>query len=543
MKKALVIAAIFVAFSPLIAQNKAVDKTEKSLQPKLVIALVVDQMRYDYLFKYWDKLGDSGFKRMINEGYLFKNCNFSYIPTYTAPGHATIFTGCTPSVHGIAGNNWFDKAFKESRYCVDDKRYNTVGAQTSEGDKSPHNLLVTTIGDEMKLMNNNNSKVISIALKDRSAVLPGGHKANAAYWIDKQGRWISSSYYLHKLPNWVEDMNQTRSGQFYLGSKWEPVFPIMEYEESFSDNNDYEETHLWESSPTFPHDYSSVTEKEGFGFVKYTPMGNTMTREFAQKAIEKERLGADKFTDLLTISFSPIDYIGHFYGPHSIEMQDAIIQLDSELAAFFKYVDKQVGKEVLYFLTADHGAVNVPSYLTDQKVPSGYFDGKACVNVINNHFKTQYNVDSIIENYSNAQMFLSSEMIAKHKLNERFVQEKVIELIKGFAGVKEVLVIDELKKGSATKTEQQALNGYFEGRSGELFVILKPGWIHDRGKGTTHGSGYSYDTHVPLIFMGAGVKNGFSNQMVHIQDIAPTLATLINVSFPNGTTGKPLKFE
>ena len=521
----------------------AQDSTVSKIHPKLLVGIVVDQMRYDYLFRYWDKLGEGGFKKMIKEGYLFKNANYSHVPTYTAPGHASIYTGCTPSQHGIVANEWYDESFKVTRYCVADKRFNSIGTTTEEGEMSPKNMLVTTIGDELKLSNNNHSKVISIALKDRSAILPGGHKADAAYWINKQGKWVTSSYYMKTLPSWVEAMNTSRPGEFYLGSKWEPIFPLMEYEESYSDNNDYEETHLWEESPVFPHDYSSVTAEIGYSFVKYTPMGNTMTKDFAQKAIVKEKLGQDKYTDLLAVSFSPIDYIGHFYGPHSVEMEDAIIQLDGDLASFFNFIEKYVGNEVLYFLTADHGAVNVPRYLSDQKVPSGYFDSKACVNLINAQFKSTYGIDSIVENYSNSQLKIAQNMVQKHRLNPEYIQEKIIQIIKGFSGVKEVLVIKDLKDGAYSNMAKKVVNGYFEGRSGDLYVVLKPGWIHDRVKGTTHGSGYSYDTHVPLIFMGAGVKNGSSNQMVNIKDIAPTISTLINVSFPNGTTGKPLRFE
>ena len=523
--------------------SNAQDSVSSSIHPKLLVGIVVDQMRYDYLFRYWDKLGDGGFKKMINKGYLFKNANYSHIPTYTAPGHATIYAGCTPSQHGIVANEWYDESFKVTKYCVSDKRFNSIGVNTEEGEMSPKNMLVTTIGDELKLSNNNHSKVISIALKDRSAILPGGHKADAAYWINKQGKWVTSSYYMKTLPSWVEAMNTSRPGQFYLGSKWEPIFPLMEYEESYSDNNDYEETHLWEDSPVFPHDYSSVTAEIGYSFVKYTPMGNTMTKDFAQKAIVKEKLGQDKYTDLLAVSFSPIDYIGHFYGPHSVEMEDAIIQLDGDLASFFNFIEKYVGNEVLYFLTADHGAVNVPRYLSDQKVPSGYFDSKACVNLINAQFKSTYGIDSIVENYSNSQLKIAQNMVQKHRLNPEYIQEKIIQIIKGFSGVKEVLVIKDLKDGAYSNMAKKVVNGYFEGRSGDLYVVLKPGWIHDKVKGTSHGSGYSYDTHVPLIFMGAGVKNGSSNQMVNIKDIAPTISTLINVSFPNGTTGKPLRFE
>ena len=533
---------VFVFLVNCIVAN-AQDSISSTIHPKLLVGIVVDQMRYDYLFRYWDKLSEGGFKKMIKEGYLFKNANYSYVPTYTAPGHASIYAGCTPSQHGIVANEWYDESFKVKRYCVADKRFNSIGSNTKEGEMSPKNMLVTTIGDELKLSNNNHSKVISIALKDRSAILPGGHKADGAYWINKQGRWITSSYYMKILPSWVEAMNISRPGKFYLGSKWEPIFPLMEYEESYSDNNDYEETHLWEDSPVFPHDYSGVTEEIGYSFVKYTPMGNTMTKDFAQKAIIKERLGQDKYTDLLAVSFSPIDYIGHFYGPHSVEMEDAIIQLDGDLASFFTFIEKYVGKEVLYFLTADHGAVNVPRYLSDQKVPSGYFDSKACVNLINAQFKSTYGIDSIVENYSNSQLKIAQNMVQKHRLNPEYIQEKIIQIIKGFSGVKEVLVTKDLKEGTSSNMAQKVINGYFEGRSGDLYIILKPGWIHDRVRGTTHGSGYSYDTHVPLIFMGAGVKNGSSNQMVNIKDIAPTISTLINVSFPNGTTGKPLRFE
>ncbi|MFL2582424.1 MAG: alkaline phosphatase PafA [Flavobacteriales bacterium] len=533
---------VFVFLVNCIVAN-AQDSISSTIHPKLLVGIVVDQMRYDYLFRYWDKLSEGGFKKMIKEGYLFKNANYSYVPTYTAPGHASIYAGCTPSQHGIVANEWYDESFKVKRYCVADKRFNSIGSNTKEGEMSPKNMLVTTIGDELKLSNNNHSKVISIALKDRSAILPGGHKADGAYWINKQGRWITSSYYMKILPSWVEAMNISRPGKFYLGSKWEPIFPLMEYEESYSDNNDYEETHLWEDSPVFPHDYSGVTEEIGYSFVKYTPMGNTMTKDFAQKAIIKERLGQDKYTDLLAVSFSPIDYIGHFYGPHSVEMEDAIIQLDGDLASFFTFIEKYVGKEVLYFLTADHGAVNVPRYLSDQKVPSGYFDSKACVNLINTQFKSTYGIDSIVENYSNSQLKIAQNMVQKHRLNPEYIQEKIIQIIKGFSGIKEVLVTKDLKEGTSSNMAQKVINGYFEGRSGDLYIILKPGWIHDRVRGTTHGSGYSYDTHVPLIFMGAGVKNGSSNQMVNIKDIAPTISTLINVSFPNGTTGKPLRFE
>jgi predicted AlkP superfamily pyrophosphatase or phosphodiesterase len=316
----------------------------------------------------------------------------------------------------------------------------------------------------------------------------------------------------------------------------------MEYEESFSDDNDYEETHKWETSPVFPHDFSVVSEEHGYGVIKYTPMGNTMTKDFAIKAIKKEKLGADKYTDLLAISFSPIDYIGHFYGPHSVEMEDAIIQLDVELELLFKYIDKNIGKEnVVYFLTADHGAVNVPKYLKDQKVPSGYFDSNACLKLLNAECKKKFGLDSVVLNYTNSQVYLTEELITSKNIELKMVESEVVKIISGFSGVSQVISSSNLV--SNEMSVQQVKKGFYKGRCGGLYIILKPGWIHQQRKGTTHGSGYSYDTHVPLIFMGANVKHGASNQKVSIEDIAPTISSLINVSFPNGTTGKPLRFD
>lgn len=501
-------------------------------------------MRYDYLFRYWDKLSDGGLKRMVNQGYLFKNANYSYFPTYTAPGHSTIYTGTTPAVHGIVANTWFDVDFGILKYCVEDSKYSSVGTTSEEGEKSPENMFVTTIGDEMRLMNNNHSKVISIALKDRSAVLPGGHKANGAYWLSDNGNWITSSYYVERLPKWVEEFNNERPASFYLGKNWETMFPIMEYEESYSDNNEYEETHKWEKEPVFPHDFSSITAEDGYGVIKYTPMGNTMTKDLAVQAIKKGGLGTDKYTDLLAISFSSIDYIGHFYGPHSIEMEDAMIQLDADLEAMFKFIDGYLGSQnVLYFLTADHGAVNVPKYLQEQKVPAGYFDSKACVNVLNAEIKAEFGLDSVVISYQNGQIHLAHELIAQKGVDKAQVTKKVINIVSGFAGVSSVFSVDDLVGNKTDKTFVQAKRGYYKSRCGDIYVVLKPGWINTQSKGTAHGSGYSYDTHVPLLFMGAGVEHGSSNQYVYIEDIAPTLATLINVSFPNGTTGKPLRFE
>src|ERR1019366_6826882 len=367
-------------------------------KPKLIVGIIIDQMRYDYIFRYWNKFGNDGFKHLVNEGFFCKNTQFNYMPTYTGPGHAAIYTGTTPSVNGIIANEWYDKETGKDKYCVLDNTVTGVGTTNSEGNRSPANMLTTTISDELRISSNMKSKVIGIALKDRSAILPAGHTANAAYWYDgSNGGFISSTYYMNELPLWVNDFNKKESAKKYLSEPWNTLLPIDQYTESLPDDNKYETLANGESKPVFPHNLPELMAKNGgLNLIRNTPFGNSLTKDFAIETIVNENLGKSNTTDFLAISFSSPDYIGHTYGPNSVEQEDDYLRLDNDLAELLKFIENYVGKNnALIFLTADHAAPEVPAYLNDLKIPSGYVNEKIMIDSLKKYLIKNYQ-DSLI---------------------------------------------------------------------------------------------------------------------------------------------------
>lgn len=534
-----------VAFILFVAGKKPGKEAEVPARPKLVIGIVVDQMRFDYLYRYWDKFGNDGFKRMITQGYHCRNVNFNYMPTYTGPGHASIFTGTTPSVHGIIGNSWFDRETGKEVYCVEDKSANPVGTAEKEGKRSPRKCITTTVGDQLQLSNNGQSKVIGIALKDRSAILPAGHMADGAYWFDgATGTFISSSFYMKELPKWVQDFNAKKLADKYLSQNWDTLTTKGAYTESLPDNNKYEGVFKGETSPVFPHRLPELREQNGkAGLIRSTPFGNTLTREFAEAVILGEQLGKGKFPDLLAISFSPPDYIGHMYGPQSKEIEDCYLKLDMELALFFRFIDNYMGKNnVLFFLTADHGAVENPQYLKDQKIPAGYFDEKKTIDSLKLLMKRTYS-DSLIAWYGNDQLFFDHKKIAAKGFKKEELERYAANYFMGLNGVSSVITSTELSQNNYTRAPQlQVQNGYNFRRSGDVCVILEPGWLSDWQYtfGTTHGAPWSYDTHVPLYWWGWKIKAGSSDIPLNITDIAPSLSMFLDIQVPNGCMGVPI---
>ncbi len=314
-------------------------------RPKLMIGIVVDQMRYDFLIRFYNKYGDGGFKKLMKEGYNCENTHYNYIPTHTAVGHASIFTGTTPDIHGIIGNNWYDKYQKKGVYCVDDANYITIGSKKNKG-KSPLKLQSTTITDQLKLAQINEGKVIGISIKDRSAILPTGFSADAAYWFEgnKKANFITSSYYLDELPKWVTDFNTSNIAKSHL-KIWNTLYPINTYTESIADDNDFEKPFKGENRPIFPHDLPSLMKKNNnYDLLKVSPFGNSLLVDFAIEAIKGEQLGQSTVTDFLTISFSSPDYVGHQFGPDSKEIQDVYLRLDKDLARFINFLDNEIGK-------------------------------------------------------------------------------------------------------------------------------------------------------------------------------------------------------
>lgn len=541
MKKILFLTLVLLGTIALKAQRKSnLDR------PKLVVGIVVDQMRYDYLTRFYSKYGDDGFKRLMNNGFNCENAHFNYIPTYTAVGHTSIYTGATSSTHGIISNNWYDKFLKKTIYCVDDFNYEAVGTKKEGEQKSPYRMLTTTITDELRLAQYMKGKTISIGIKDRSAVLPGGHTANAAYWFigKNEGKFISSTYYMDQLPKWVDNFNDSGFAKKYVNQKWETLYPIDTYTESIADNNKFEQPYKGEKSPVFPHNLPKLRKSNNnFDLIKFTPFGNSIVTEFAKSAIENENLGKGEYTDFLTISYSSTDYIGHQFGVDSKEIEDTYLRLDKDLAGFLEFLDQNIGaNNYTLFLTADHAAVQVPAYLKSNKIPAGYIDEDKFQEFIQEIAKKHFNSVELIENISNFQIFLNKEKISELNLDIRKITQVLVDEIINYKGVHKVVTAHTLQNTNFTDGILHNLqNGYNQKLSGDVLIVPDPATIIYPKTGSTHGSGFSYDTHVPLIFYGKGIRKGSSKTLVPIIDIAPTLSNYLQIEFPNGNTGKVIE--
>jgi predicted AlkP superfamily pyrophosphatase or phosphodiesterase len=526
-------------------KSKVEDESQLRANPKLVVGIVVDQMRYDYLTRFYNHYGEGGFKRMITQGFNCKNNHFNYAPTSTGPGHTSVYTGATPATHGVIGNNWYDKDIDESVYCAGDDTYESVGSTDDAGKMSPHRMTVSTVSDELRLHTQMRGKTIAIAIKDRGAVLPGGHTANAAYWFNggDVGKWITSTYYMDELPSWVSNFNSSGKVQSYKKS-WNTIKSIDSYKESGPDNNNYEGLFKGETSPTFPHSTTGLLDKtKDFGLISGTPYGNSLTTDFALEALEKEGLGTDADTDFLAISYSSTDYVGHKYGVNSKEVQDTYLRLDADLERLFNTLDEKVGEgEYTVFLSADHGAGDVPAYLKDVKIPAGYVDNSEIEKKFSEFLKYTYGTEDIVKNISNYQIFLDHKIVKNLDLDLAAVQQAIAKEYLGYDHIDRVYTADQMWQNHYTKGIPYVLqNGYNQKRSGDVLLVFKPNFISYSKTGSTHGSPQVYDTHAPLLFFGKGIKQGSTVERTEIPDIAPTISALLGISFPSGSTGTPIR--
>ena len=534
--------AIFYFFTSILLFSNCKFSETTIKKPKLVIGIVIDQMRYDYLTRFADRYGKDGFNRILKNGFSLENAHYNFTPTYTAVGHASIYAGTPPSNHGIISNNWYDKVLKKSIYCVDDANYKTIGNQGIEGKKSPLRLYTTTIADQLQLAQNMQGKTIGIAIKDRSAILPVGHTANAAYWYDagNKNQWITSSFYMEELPDWVKAFNSNNKADAYLNETWETLYDINTYSQSRADNNIYENNLNGQEKPVFPKDLKKLREQNyNFSLIKTIPAGNTYTVDFAKAAIKGEQLGKSKFTDFLTVSFSSTDYVGHRYGVAAVETEDTYLRLDKDLAHFFNFLDTEVGNEnYTLFLTADHAAVHVPSYLQSLKIPAHYLSTKKLKRFLSEITQKYFNSKELIENVSNYQIFLDQEKIEALGFNKNTVAQRLADEVLSFDKIYKAVTARTLQTTNFTEGLMHSLQqGYNPKFSGDVLMIPYPATLNYSRKGTSHGSGYSYDTHVPLIFYGNGIKKGASKKTYKIIDIAPTISNLLKIEAPNGTSG------
>lgn len=540
---------LFITFlaSSVSAQEEQRDfdaSVDLRAHPKLVVGVVVDQMRYDYLTRFWDRFGEDGFRRLVSEGFNFRNNHFNYIPTYTGPGHASVYTGSAPQTHGIISNNWFNKFETQEVYCVGDPSVEPVGTDSEAGEMSPHRLLTTTVADENRLHTQLKGKTIGVALKDRGSILPAGHTANAAYWFHgaDEGKWITSSFYMEDLPSWVKDFNSSRKVESYM-KPWETLEDLATYSESGPDINTYEGGFRGKENTGFPYDLPALqAQNNGYDILKTTPFGNSLTKDFAIAAIDGEDLGQDDYTDFLTVSFSSTDYIGHNFGVNSKEIQDAYLRLDQDIADLLKALDQKVGKgNYTLFLTADHGGVQVPAYLRSLKIPGGYFDYGQFREDLSSFLLDRYGSSELILDISNNQIFFNYSEIEKMRISREKLQEAIAHYVLQYEHVNKVFTRQQLEATTFTGGIAAAVDkGYHQKRSGDVILVLEPSWVSYSKTGSTHGSGQNYDTHAPLIFFGKGIAAGNSLERTEIVDIAPTISALLGIPFPNGSTGNPL---
>jgi predicted AlkP superfamily pyrophosphatase or phosphodiesterase len=527
----------------LAAQKKTTNTNNPTLaKPKLVVGIVVDQMRWDFLYRFYERYSETGaFKRFLNRGFTCENAFIPYAPTVTAAGHTCVYTGSVPAIHGIAGNEWWDRELLRTVYCSEDKSAQTVGSTTaSAGEMSPRNMLTTTLTDELRLATNFKSKVIGVAIKDRGSILPAGHSATAAYWYDgKTGNWITSTYYMTELPKWVKELNEKKLADQYYSKGWNTFYPIGTYTQSTADVKQYESKSLGATQAGFPYSLNGFIGKD-YGKISTTPYGNTITLDMAKAAIEAESLGANTATDFLAISFSSPDYIGHSFGPNSVETEDGYLRLDKELGDFFTYLDTRLGKgNYTVFLSADHGVAHIPGFNKENKLPGKLFGGNKLENELNKKLKEKFNITELIASTDNYQVTLHPAKLDSARLKKEDVVEFLLPLILKDSGIANAFSIDKMYAEPLPEKQRTLFtNGFYRKRGGDIQLVLKPGYVAGWPTGTTHGLWNPYDTHIPLLFYGWGINPGKTNREVYMTDITPTIAALLKIQMPNGCVGQ-----
>jgi predicted AlkP superfamily pyrophosphatase or phosphodiesterase len=550
------VATLLLAFSILIASfpsqgqgNAQSSRLSANAKPKLVILIVVDQFRYDFLERFDDLFGLGGFKRLINNGAFFTNANYDYVPTYTAPGHAAIATGSVPAQNGIVGNTWFDRETGKNRVMVSDlnaKNVTMAGVQAQTGAPSPRVLIGTTIGDQLRLSTNMQSKVIAISQKDRSAVLPGGQHPTGAFWYQgSDGTYISSDYYFQSLPEWVKEFNTKNKPDKYFGKKWERSLPEAAYARAQKETTPFQKSALGQG---FPYTVTGGVDSPGpkyYNVFELTPFATEHLADLAKAAINAEALGADDYPDLLSVSFSTPDLVGHSYGPDSPEVLDTYVRLDKVLADFLNFIDTKVGlTNTVIAMTGDHGVCPVPEYLSKLGFDAGRISAQPLLDAVNKALNERFGKsEKWVQSFMNDQLYIDPKLVAANKADQEEVEKIAGEAALRTSGIVNYFTRTQIVKGDMPNTAlaRRITNGFNRMRSGDVWVVLRPfSFFAEGGIATTHGSPYNYDTHVPVIFYGKGVVKGRHAIECSPSDIAPTLASLLRIEMPSNRYGRVL---
>ena len=513
-------------------------------RPKLVVGIVIDQMRWDYLYRFYDRYTNDGFRRLLNNGFSCDNTLINYLPSYTAVGHSTIFTGSVPAIDGIAGNDWTEQLTGKRVYSTDDSTVQPVGsANATDGKMSPRNLLVSTITDELRLATNFQSKVVGVSLKDRASILPAGHLGTAFWLDDASGNFISSTYYMNQLPSWVTQFNNQKHIEQLVANGWNTLYPLKTYKQSDSDARAYEGLFPGEKSSVFPHDIKAAYAKSKGSF-RSTPFGNTLTLDFATDAVNAYQLGKGNATDFLTVNCASTDYVGHMFGINSIEIEDTYLRLDKDLGNFFKTLDAKIGKgQWLVFLTADHGAAHAVGFMQEHEEPADFWYSTPIVTLLNRTLSAKFGVPALVRSIANYQVNFDLNKIASSSIDFNAVKETAVDFLQRQPGI--LFAVDMAAVGKTSvpeKIRNMIINGYNFKRSGQIQIVLNSGWYEGYSlKGTTHGTWNPYDTHIPLLWYGWNIKHGSTKREVYMTDISATLAALLHIQMPNGCIGKPIE--
>jgi hypothetical protein len=517
-------------------------RAQELSRPKLVVGIVVDQMRWDYLYKFYDVYKpNGGFRRLLSKGFSCDNTLVPYLPTVTACGHTCLYTGSVPAIHGITGNNFYDRLLKKEMYCCDDATVKTVGNQTvAVGQMSPRNLLTTTVTDELRLASNFRSKTIGISMKDRGAILPAGHSANAAYWYDgKTGNFVTSSYYVDQLPAWVTAFNQRNLADSFYKQNWNLALPESQYVKYCDkDSNYYESAPFEKAMRSLPYNLQGYVGKE-YSRLLITPFGNDVLAEMAKAAISAEQLGNRGETDFLAVSFSSTDYIGHTFGPNSREIFDTYVRLDETIGRFLDYLDAAVGKNnYTLFLSADHAGAHVPEYLQKNRIPAGRLSDYTVKKEADSVLFARYRETGLVASYHEYDIYLDHEKIEAAKLDIAEIKKTIINQLQKRPDV--IRVVDKEQMETVPEPIRKMItNGHNVRRSGDLMVINNTGVIDMGGtSGMTHGSWNTYDAHIPLVFYGWGIKPGALKRETSMTDVAATVAALLHIQMPSGCVGQ-----
>jgi predicted AlkP superfamily pyrophosphatase or phosphodiesterase len=547
----------------LVAGAVEVAAAEERGKPKLILQITVDQLRGDMPLRYYDRFGEGGFRYLMENGTVFQNAHHSHANTETIVGHVTLATGAHPAAHGMIGNVWLDRTSGELAYNVEDARYPILSAdagvdksteidptqRTARSDgRSPANIMVSTFGDELSLSLGGNAKIFGVSVKDRGAISMAGHTGEAFWFSKKLGEFITSSFYYDDYPEWVKEWNAQKLANRYAGTSWELLNDRSTYMFGDADDRSYE-TALPGFGRVFPHTFGEVDNRYYTTLLTISPAGDELTLDFAKALIQNEDIGDDETPDYLAISFSSTDYVGHIFGPSSLEAEDNMLRLDRTLAELFRFVDEEVGlDETLIVLSSDHGGPEAPGYLAELGFEADYidpesFDRDGAIAEL----KARFGIgEKLISTYFHPYLYLNRQEIRRQGLDQLEVEQAVADEISKFDGVTLALPSSALASGKVPDTPitRLILNNYNPQRSGDIYLVFDPNRFINDFDGltvaTTHGSPWRYDTFVPIMFAGKGISAKRVSRTVETVDIAPTLSLMVGAKLPSGAIGSPL---